>query len=411
MMNQRRLYRTIESFASTHFKTDKELLKHVVNEIIKSEDITFKGGRIWQFEPGHESYRLIHQIGQIERLDPGYRIQLTKYPLFLRLIEQRTIIANETDKYLRTKGILKYSATGVGEKLKSKNGLVFQYILAFNSDDIDQHLLPDLNIVSLAVSTLLRNRRIEQKAQMLAADIDKAREIQQSILPDPAVQFGPYDIYGISVPDRIVGGDFFDYLTADETTNRLAVVIGDAASKGFKAAAQALYVVGAIRMGLAHNTKTETLMASINKVVHRSFAEEQFVSMFYAELIDGQRGLMLYSNAGHNSPMVYHAAKRTIELLEPTGQILGPFPRGTYRIESAVLRLGDVALLFTDGITEARSEDGSIYGEERLSNLLVQAADKSAQEICTLIIDDVTRFAEGAEYSDDRTVVVVKRSR
>jgi serine phosphatase RsbU (regulator of sigma subunit) len=408
-MNQRRLYRTIESFAPEQFKTEKDLLKHVLNEIVKSEDILLKGGRLWQYESSTESYRLIHQIGQIDRLDPGYRIQVARYPMFQHLSEQRSIIANETDKYLRNKGIVKYSATGVGDKMPYRNGKVYQYILAFNSDFFDQDLLPNLNVISLAVTSVLRGKRIEQKARLLEQDIDKAREIQLGILPEPFLHFYFYDIYGISVPDRIVGGDFFDYLFADEAKDRLMIVVGDAASKGFRAAAQALYVVGALRMGIAHQTKTAALMSGINKIVNRSFAEEQFVSMFYAELTDGAKGLLLYANAGHNSPMVYHVQDKSIELLEPTGLILGPFPRGNYRVESTMLKKGDVAVIYTDGITEAVRSDGMPYGEKHLAENIQKLAAKGAKEICKSLIEDVELYAEGAEYSDDRTIVVIKR--
>ncbi len=408
-MNQRRLYRTIESFALEQFRTEKDLLKHVLNEIVKSEDILLKGGRLWQYEPLTESYRLIHQIGQIERLDSGYRIQVARYPMFKHLVEQRSIIANETDRYLRNKGIIKYSATGIGDKVSYRNETVFQYVLAFNSDFIDQDLLPNLNVISLAVTSVLRSKRIEQKARLLEQDIDKAREIQLGILPNPFLHFYFYDIYGISVPDRIVGGDFFDYLFADEVKDRLMIVVGDAASKGFRAAAQALYVVGALRMGIAHQTKTAALMSGINKIVNRSFAEEQFVSMFYAELTDGVKGLMLYANAGHNSPMVYHTQDKSIELLEPTGLILGPFPRGNYRVESTMLKKGDVAVIYTDGITEALRSDGMPYGEKRFAENIQKYAAKGAKEICKSLIEDVELFAEGAEYTDDRTIVVIKR--
>ena len=89
MMNQRRMYRTIESFASHEFKTDKELLKHVLNEIVKDEKMNIKGGRIWQYEPASDSYRLIHQIGVIERLEPGYKIALSNYPIFYQLASWR----------------------------------------------------------------------------------------------------------------------------------------------------------------------------------------------------------------------------------------------------------------------------------------------------------------------------------
>ncbi|HVN49727.1 MAG TPA: SpoIIE family protein phosphatase [Bacteroidota bacterium] len=408
-MDQRRLYRTIESFASEHFKTDKELLKHVMNEIVKSADIKLRGGRLWQYEPTTESYRLIHQIGQIEHLDPGHRIHVARYPMFQHLIEQRTIITKETDGYLRKKGIVKYSATGIGEKIKYRHSYVFQYAMAFNSDSLDQDLQLNLNIISLAVTSLLRNKRIERKAKLLEQDIDKAREIQQSILPDPFLKFYFYDVYGMSIPDRIVGGDFFDYLYGDDSKDRLMIVVGDAASKGFRAAAQALYVVGALRMGIAHNTKTAALMSGINKIVNRSFSEEQFVSMFYAELTDGPKGLLLYSNAGHNSPVVYHAQENSIEWLESTGQILGPFSHGSYRVESTMLKKGDVAVIYTDGITEARRTDGLVYGEDRLANKVKQMSDKGAKYICEALVNDVQDFAEGAEDADDRTVVVIKR--
>jgi phosphoserine phosphatase RsbU/P len=408
-MDQRRLYRTIESFASEHFKTEKDLLKHVLNEIVKSADIKLRGGRLWQYEPATESYRLTHQIGQIEHLDPGHRIHVARYPMFQHLIEQRTIITKETDGYLRKKGIVKYSATGIGEKIKYRNNYVFQYVMAFNSDSLDQDLQLNLNIISIAVTSLLRNKRIEQKAKLLEQDIDKAREVQQSILPDPFINFYYYDVYGISIPDRIVGGDFFDYIYSDESKDRLMIVVGDAASKGFRAAAQALYVVGALRMGIAHHTKTATLMSGINKIVNRSFSEEQFVSMFYAELTDGPKGLLLYSNAGHNSPVVYHAQEKSIEWLESTGQILGPFSRGNYRVESTMLKKGDVTVIYTDGITEARRTDGLVYGEDRLADNVKRLSDKGAKQICETLIQDVQDFAEGADDSDDRTVVVIKR--
>ena len=408
MMNQRRLYRTIESFASHIFKTDKELLKHVLNEIVKDEKINIKGGRLWQFDPAGESYRLIHQIGLIERLEAGYRIALTSYPIFYQLADHRSIIANETDKYLRKKGILKYTATAVGEKIETKKGKVPQYILALNSDTMEESILPDLNIISLAVTSLLRGRKVERKAYLLEKDIDKAREIQQSILPQHAFNFHHYELYGVSLPDRVVGGDFFDYLSSDEEKDRLSVVIGDAASKGFRAAAQALYVAGALRMGITYHTKISALMSRVNKLVNKTFAEEQFVTMFYAELSNDPKGLMLYSNAGHNSPMVYRAKEKRIDLLEATGQIMGPFPDGVYNVDNTHLSVGDVVVLYTDGVVEAVAA-GVMYGESRLQRKIEEVAHLSAKEICQRLLDDVLQYSAASEEGDDKTIVVIRR--
>lgn len=408
-MNQRRLYKTIESFVSNEFKSDTQLLKHVVNEIVKNENISIQGGRIWQYEQTTESYRLVHQIGVIEKIDVGYRVTLTDYPIFVQLGMHRSIIAKETDKYLRKKGILKYSATGVGERLPSKRGPVFQYILAFNSDELDHSHLGELNIISLALTARLKGKKIEQQARLLERDIDKAREIQQSILPQPNLEFNNYELYGLSLPDRIVGGDFFDYLYADEERDRLSVVIGDAASKGFRAAAQALYVVGALRMGISYHTKISSLMMRINSLVNSTFSEEQFVSMFYAEFADDQKGLVLYSNAGHNSPVLFHARDRRIEMLEATGQILGPFPQERYRVENTRMALGDVLVLYTDGISEASDANNELYGERRVAEKVEEHVEETAEAICKAILSDVEAYSKDSENTDDKTVVVVKR--
>jgi sigma-B regulation protein RsbU (phosphoserine phosphatase) len=408
-MNQRRLYRTIESFASGNFKTDKELLKHVINEIVKNENIAIKGGRIWQYDPSVESYRLIHQIGMMEKLEPGYLIPVARYPVFLRLVDHRSVLAKETDRVLQKKGILRFFATGVGEKVPHKKLFLYQYVLAFNSEVMDEALLPELNIISLAATALLRGRNIEQKARLLERDLDKAREIQLSILPTPYLRFHHFEIYGKSLAEQIVGGDFFDYLLPEGEKDRLSIVVGDAASKGLQAAAQAMYVVGALRMGTLFHTKISILMSRINNIVNKTFSEEQFVSMFYAELSDDQKGLMLYSNAGHNSPILYHAHDGATEVLEATGQILGPFQDAKFRVENTTLKPGDVLVMYSDGISEARDVNDGIYGENRLEEMLTELHQLSAREICEAVFDDVTRFSIGSSVSDDKTVVVVKR--
>lgn len=411
MMNQRKLYHTIESFAAEIFKTDKELLKHVVNEIVKADSIEVRGGRIWEFDPSSESYRLIHQIGQIQQLEADFRIAVEEYPTFLQVGKQRSVVAKETNRYLRNKGIVRYSATGVGEKVPYRATEVYTYILAFNFENVDQDFLPELGIISVAVTSLLGRRKMEQRARLLAKDIDRAREIQRSILPPPAITFHHYEAYGISIPDRIVGGDFFDYRFGDEDRDRLVIVIGDAASKGLKAAAQAMYLAGGIRMGISYQTKISGLVSRLNELLHQTFSEDQFVSMFYAELVNDRKGLILYVNAGHNSPYIFRADSRALEMLEPTGQILGPFPDQKYGVENTYLNFGDLMVMYTDGISEARNTRGELYGDRRFQEVIVAQAGSTAEDACRAILDDVQKFSKGSSDRDDRTLVAVKRIR
>jgi len=410
-MNQHRLYRTIESLGAQKFRTDDQLLTHVLESIIRNEQIPVKGGRIWKLEPSSGTYRLIHEHGEMEPIKKNFRLRVLDYPMFLQLPRKGTLVEAETNKYLRQKGIKIYSATGVGEKVRWKGYNLFPYVIAINADYMKNDMTYALNIIGTVLTSMLKNRRIESKAKQLQQDLDKAREIQKTILPEHEFKFPPYELYGISVPDRIVGGDFFDYLQASEDKDRIGVVIGDAASKGLSAAAQALYVSGALRMGIEYQTKISTLVGKINKLVNKAFSTEQFISLAYAEITSSDNGVVFYVNAGHSNPILLHADTNEVELLPATGQIIGPFPNEKYRTEYAIMKKGDILLLYTDGISEAANENREMYGEQRLIHKLKEHKNLSPKEISQLILEEVQVHNKLVEYSDDKTVVVVKRTK
>ena len=410
-MDQHKLYRTIKSLGEAKFRTSEEMLGHILQTIIQDEVFPIRGGRIWKFENASGSYRLVSQFGEMDQIQKNFRIRVADYPLFTHLHRKGTIVTTETNKYLRQKGIRHYSATGVGEKIQWKNHTLYQYVIAINADFLKQDLLYALNIIGTAVTSALQNRRIESKAKHLERDLDQAREIQKSILPEHELRFHHFDLYGVSLPDRVVGGDFFDYLQATDDKDRLGVVIGDAASKGLSAAAQALYVSGALRMGVEFQMKLSTLIARINQLVNKTFTAEHFISMFFAELTSADNGLVFYVNAGHSNPILLHASTDIAEPLRATGQLIGPFPNERYRAEYALMLKGDILLLYTDGIVEAMNDQRQMYGEARLGSQLREHRSRSPREICQLILEDVQIHSKLQEYSDDKTIVVIKRSR
>jgi sigma-B regulation protein RsbU (phosphoserine phosphatase) len=321
------------------------------------------------------------------------------------------VIAEETHKFLRKKGIGGYAAAGIGEKVKVRNAFLYPYLIAFNSDAKDDRILDTLNIVSSAATSILKSKRIEAQTKLLEKDLDQAYKIQRSILPAHQLTFGDYELFGISLPDRIVGGDFFDYLSVGDDSDRIGVVIGDAASKGLPAAIEALYISGALKMGAAFESKMTTLIKKINNLVNQTFADERFVTLFYAELLNNTNGLCLYTNAGHNAPMYYKAGTGTIELLENTGPVLGLAPDQKYQTENINVAQGDVLLLYTDGIVEAADVNFRLYGEDRLKQKLLQVKDLAPREITEAILEEVQQFSAQAPYSDDKTLVAIKRVR
>lgn len=410
-MDQHKLYRTIRHLGEEHFLTEEQMLSYVLENIIANEEIQVKGGRIWKLDESSGTYGLIHQVGEMDLISKSFRLRVVEYPLFRLLHKKGTILGNETNRYLRQKGIRHYSATGVGEKVQWQGFTLYQYVLAINAEFMKDDMQYALNIIGAALSSALMSRRSANKAKLLEADLDKAREIQQSILPAHELKFDRYDLYGISVPERIVGGDFFDYLQAKDDKDRLGVVIGDAASKGLSAAAQALYVSGALRMGVEYQTKISTVMSRINDLVNRTFTTEHFISMVYAEFTASDNGLVFYANAGHSNPILLHSATNDAERLRATGQLLGPFPAEKYRTEFVVMKPGDFLLLYTDGIVEAANERQEMFGEHRLIHLMRENRRCTPKELCQAILQEVQTHNRLVEYSDDKTLVAIKRSR
>jgi phosphoserine phosphatase RsbU/P len=408
-MNQRKLFRTIEGITPENYSSEKELFGKIISEIISNENINITGARIWQLEPASNSYTLIHQMGNIERIEDNFRLRVNEYPLFHDIANHRSVMGVETHNRLRAIGIKHYAATGVGEKINLNGYLLYPFILAFNSDKLDEELLDTLNIISASLTSFMKSRRVQQESEALQLELKRAREIQTSILPQHEYKFSNYEIYGTTIPEAHVCGDFFDYIEIGNESRQLGVLVGDAAGKGISASVQALYISGAIRLGASHQIKTSAIISTINNMITRTFPDERFATLFYAELFDNQSGLCVYVNAGHNSPIFYNAEKNTVHYLENTGSVLGLTPEQQYIVENINIKKGDILVCYSDGIVEATTRVGDFYGEERLEKLILDNKDRSPKDIVQLVIDDVLSFSANGKYNDDKTLVVVKR--
>jgi sigma-B regulation protein RsbU (phosphoserine phosphatase) len=409
-LNQKKLHKTVETIASQKFASDEEMLTTVINEIVHDQTIGFTGGRIWKLFPDIEGYRLLYQTGNMEKIEKNFLIRALDYPVFEQLAQSRTILGHETIEALRKKGIFKYSASGVGHKFKLRSKPFYEYVLALNSKNIDEDLRVNLSIIATALTSQIKQRQSSQSANQLKADIDKARQLQKSILPEHEYKFHHFDIYGITHPADIVGGDFFDYLDIGDNNDRIGVTIGDAASKGVAAAAEAMYVSGALRMATTFEIKISLILKRMNELVNKIFEDDKFTSLFYGELTTNKNGLFLYANAGHNPPMFYKSAKNRIELLNPTGPVLGPAPQSKYFVENINIYLNDILVLYSDGITEAANTKFEFYEEQRLMAIIKKLKDKTPKEIALGILEDVIKFSKNGSYTDDKTIVVIKRT-
>lgn len=408
-MDQRKLYRTVETIANRKFASESEMLVEVLNQIVENEKIGVTGGRVWKLNQRKEAYELLYQTGTLDKIDEKFKLKLTTYPLFDLIEKERTILGDETNEVLREKGIFKYSASGVGEKFKVNDKSFYEYLLALNSNEINEDFRITLSIISTALTSRIKQKRFKTNARELKADLDKARELQKSILPEHEYKFHEYTLFGVSHPAEIVGGDFFDYLEISDENERLGVAIADAASKGVSAAAEAMYTSGALRMASNFELKIVPLMKRMNQLVNKIFADDKFVSLFYGELSTNRTGLFLYSNAGHNPPFFIKKNSDEILHLDPTGPVLGPAPNARYTVENINFEHGDALLIYSDGITESTNPEFEAYGEERLIECFKKNRNLTAKEICYAILEDVLKFSQDGKYADDKTLVVIKR--
>jgi len=148
----------------------------------------------------------------------------------------------------------------------------------------------------------------------------------------------------------------------------------------------------------------------VNRLLHKTFSVEHFVTLFYGELTDDRNGLVIFANCGHNNPVHYRAADGTTEFLETTGQIMGPFPNEIFKTENFMMKPGDVLFLYTDGVSEAMDQQEQFYGEDRIRDIVSANHALSAKEITQNVLEDVQKFSSLGTQSDDKTILTIKRS-
>jgi len=241
-------------------------------------------------------------------------------------------------------------------------------------------------------------RRIEQ-------DLAQAADIQKRLLPSGAPRFEGFDIAGTNIPCYEVGGDYYDFLPID--ADRLGVVIADVSGKGMSAALLMASLRAALLAEIHPGFDVAAMAARLNDFVHRSTDSSGYITFFFGEL-DRRSGELRYVNAGHNPPFV---SRRPGEVapLGVSGFPLGMFPAVSYEPGSVRLEPGDVMVLFTDGIPEARNGEGRQYAEERLRDLAAGHRGLAAADLCRKVLEDVGGFAAAGQPCDDITLVVVKR--
>jgi sigma-B regulation protein RsbU (phosphoserine phosphatase) len=234
------------------------------------------------------------------------------------------------------------------------------------------------------------------------AELHRAREIQQSLLPVELPQISGVEVTARWQPAREVGGDYFDVLRLADS--RLALCIGDVVGKGMPAALLMSSLQAALKAVAPQVASPKEVCTRVRDVMLQSLAGGTFVTFFFC-VIDRDANRLSYTNAGHNPPMLVRA-DGTLVKLDIGGPILARIAAETPYQEAAIaVDAGDRLVLYTDGVTEAMDADEEMFEEERLEELILQHRHRPVRELEQVIADTVLGHARG-RLQDDLTLVV-----
>jgi sigma-B regulation protein RsbU (phosphoserine phosphatase) len=254
-------------------------------------------------------------------------------------------------------------------------------------------------LCSLGWLVAKRSLRTEEALVAIRNELEIARRIQASILPEAMPELKGVQIAAQYVPMSQVAGDFYDFLVVDD--RRVGLLIADVSGHGVPAALVASMVKVAIAAQAEHADNPAKVMAGLNSVLSGKL-QGQFVTAAYLYL-DLEAATGRYSAAGHPPLLHYRAAQGSVDDVVENGLILGVMPFASYESRALTLGRGDRFLLYTDGVVEA-DQRGEEFGEARVKQVLSRPL--SAREICRSLEAEISAWSKGVAH-DDVTIVAV----
>ena len=261
-------------------------------------------------------------------------------------------------------------------------------------------------VVAARVQTHLALREARQllsrQLRDLRIELDTARLIQQSILPEELPRIANLDLAAHYLPMSAVAGDFYDFLPVDD--HRVGILVADVSGHGMPAAliASMLKIALPAQAGLA--SEPARVLAGLNRSLCGKF-QGHYVTAAYA-FIDTEKRTLRYGGAGHPPLFLRDGASGETRAIMENGVFLGFFPDATYTEIELPFREGDCLVLYTDGVSEAANPADEPFGDSRLAAHIQQNGDGSSAVLARGLIEAVSAWSGQAEQSDDVTLLV-----
>lgn len=292
--------------------------------------------------------------------------------------------------------------------MKTRRGGLEQ--LARQRNDDIGHLAKALVEMQAKLSEYLENlERTTAAKERIESELRIARDIQMSLLHrifPPFPDREDVDLHALLEPAKEVGGDLYDFSLLDD--DHILFYVGDVSDKGVPAA---LFM--AVTMTLMKRTAQHPGIdpAELLRQVNLDLSSENDNLLFVTLccfILDLRTGECLYSNAGHNPPLLLRAEGSVCWLELPKGIALGVMPDAVYRTQKLILEPGDMLLLYTDGVTEAMNPALELYSEGRLMEVAAGMGKRMAFQVTERLMASVQEYAAEAPQSDDITMLAIR---
>lgn len=244
-------------------------------------------------------------------------------------------------------------------------------------------------------------------------DLKLASSVQQYLLPKELPRCDTYEFAVKYIPQQQLGGDFYDAFWIDE--KKLALLVADVSGKGISAA----IIMGLAQSKLRYIAKEQTSPAEVLKELNReilsSMRMDMFITMTYA-VLDTQANTISLARAGHEKPLHYSSANRACSFLKSGGMAVGMVTRQVFDLAisevDAKFDAGDIFVLYTDGVTEARDQNNEEFSTQGLADLVKNSAQLGANELAEKITNEVFSFSRANSVADDDfTLLTIKRTK
>jgi|GEM_PF-414668 len=277
------------------------------------------------------------------------------------------------------------------------------------SDEIQQIM----EAFNTAAGQIYQAERAHYSRELARREWETAEQLQKALVMSDSLEIPGYEIGTLYRPAKYVGGDWFDVFGLDDHT--FVVSVADVSGKGVPGALVMATVRTATRLLAEKHREPGAILSAVNRFAAKNMRSGMFVTMFLA-VIDSRAGTVRFASAGHTPMLFFRRAEKQVFGVNPKGWPLGmQLPEGKFfetRLEDGnlPLELGDVFVLYTDGITEARNTHKEVLGIERLKNLVTKKSHLSAKRISEAIFAELAEFTGDGPIQDDIAAVVVKRA-